>query len=157
MLTLLLNRHAWWAEAGGTGEAVHFGVWAWITAQRDRTPGHTTGLWNSSFPAIPPFPFYPVSGGCVSVCVCVYNFFVCFCFSGRLGKWERGWDQVSLMLLAAPLLNRAADRRLSFMEERRGGESVQRQSGNTCSVSASAFSHSYYFQTRNCCLGTCCC
>lgn len=66
-------------------------VGAWNAARRDRPRGRTAGLWDSPFPAIPPFLSVLSVCMCLCVCVCVgiYNniyMFVCLledCGSGK--------------------------------------------------------------------------
>lgn len=78
MLTLLLNRHAWWTEAGRTEEAVHMDHCS--EGQNSRTYHWIVEFFFSSY-SPPPFLFI-LLGGWVGGCVCGF-----FCFSGRLGKW----------------------------------------------------------------------
>lgn len=134
-------------------------VGAWNTAQQDRPRGRATGLWDSPFPALP--PFLSVLFVCMCLCVCVYiynNIYICL-FAGRLWQWDGSWhqNQLSPLYLTVPLQNCCRQTILGEGKEKRGMNPASVRNVNSRSVSASSFNHSCYSQTRNCCLGTCCC
>lgn len=105
---------------------MHFGVGAWNTAWQDRARGRTAGLWDSPFPAIPPFLSVLSVCMCLRARVCVYIIiyicsFVCWKIveAGRELAPEPGFPFV-FNCPTAELLQTD-----DFGEERRRGESVQ--------------------------------
>lgn len=55
-------------------------VGAWNTARRDRPRGRTAGLWDSPFPAIPPFLSVLSVCMCLRACVCVCVYIIIYMF-----------------------------------------------------------------------------
>lgn len=128
---------------------------AWGAARWDRPRGCAAGSWDSPCPALPPFlPVLSVCP-CPRACVCVYiiiYLFVC----GRGVEVGRGLVPAPgspwVFICPAAELLQAEDLGEQGAE---GAGPAGVQSLNSCSLQC--FQSLLLFQTRNCCLGTCCC